>query len=78
MLRHVHLQQQVVERLQRRGDRDQQRRDAGEERREPPRGEASRHLPMHAREAARVERGYCEQHRDRENRRRPHIESGLY
>ena len=71
MLRHVDLQEQVVDGLERRGERDEQGRDAGEERREPPCGEASRHLAVQAREAARVERGEREQRRDGEEGRRP-------
>src|SRR5271170_2139989 len=78
MLRHVDLQEQVVEFLERRRDRDEQRTNPAHERRESPAGEAIRHLAMQADEAARVNRRCHEQHRDRRDGRRPRIEGVLY
>ena len=78
MLRHVNLQQYVVERLERRGDCDEERGYPAHEHCEPPQRKALRHLAMQAMEAARVDRGGDEQRRDGGERRRPRIQRGLY
>src|SRR5580704_16425700 len=77
MLRHMNLQEQVVERLERRGDRDEERGYPADEHRDPPGRKALRHLAMQTMEAAGVDRGGDEQRRDSGERRCPRIEGGL-